>query len=234
VQAANPYPNDLEDVQATFAAISGVIHAVQADLRDLTRRDRAELGEQGVVFDPDILLIEGERPIKVEAARAAPVVFGAIFLVCVLMILLPNNIFGSFPLAAPRSSAADMTGRNASKFATGRFHILEETQPPQLGKRSRRFRRRIADMERLQSGAVLVSVHPMTPENIYPSVTHWGVLLDRNNILGVEAGKLYSWRERWAARVRYRDEREKTHTLLLGFIDPVVQAYWVQELRRLG
>jgi hypothetical protein len=38
VQAANPYPNDLEDVQATFAAISGVIHAVQAEFVNKLRQ----------------------------------------------------------------------------------------------------------------------------------------------------------------------------------------------------
>jgi len=62
----------------------------------------------------------------------------------------------------------------------------------------------------------------------------WGVFIDPANVIDIEPGKLYGWKDRAAVRLRYRDEAQKEQTLYVSFNHAAAQAEFAGLLRRMG
>ena len=53
-------------------------------------------------------------------------------------------------------------------------------------------------------------------------------------VIAVEPGKIYSWRDRWAVSIRFKDSADKPQTMLISFENAASQANFVNFLREKG
>ena len=53
-------------------------------------------------------------------------------------------------------------------------------------------------------------------------------------MIDIEPGKVYGWKDRWAVRLRYKDEKEQSQTLFVIFNQPGLQAEFASLLRQTG
>jgi N-acetyl-anhydromuramyl-L-alanine amidase AmpD len=60
------------------------------------------------------------------------------------------------------------------------------------------------------------------------------IILKPMQVIAIEPGKLYAWRDLWALSVQYKDSNNKNQVLLISFESAASQASFISALRERG
>jgi hypothetical protein len=238
VKAANPLPAGDSQKQAT---LSGLTHSTDSKLQSLIESDFQDMHKAGVQTTATLYLTEGQKPADVTQSTLLVGGLLLVIVLCVATFFFPSTVFGPKPIDFAAATAA--VGEPGVK-ATGRFQRLASVQPSiTIGKGTRQFNNGIANIVTLNDGGVMLYIHHVLTYRTYGVKTgqresDWAVMLDRSRVQEVEPGKVYGWRDRLAARVRYQTEAaapaSKPQALIVTFNHAGAQRDFVNLLQQRG
>ena len=234
IKASKPLPTEQTEESVTVA---GLTHVAEVKLQQLIESDLPDIQKAGLNTTTRIYVGDGEQPPSAGASTAAVIGLSVLSLACVATFFFPGTVFGAKPLEA-NAAVAGATDRSA--WASGRFKKLSRTQPAfEFGKGERAFTNAVVNLVPLQNRQLMVYIHHVMTYRAYgvkvsQRDTDWGVLIDTANLVDIEPGKLYSWRDKWAVRFRYNTDKLKQQTLIISFKQVAAQAEFVALLRQLG
>ena len=215
--------------------ITGLTHAPESELRNLILSDLPDIQSNGVTATADLYLGEDEKPPDIGASSAAVIGLGVVSALCLATFFFPGTVFGPRPVDSLSAATGD-----AGVKATGQFVQLASVQPSiQIGQGKRKFSNAVANVVPLENRRLMIYIHHILTTKTYGVTVNrresdWGVFIDPANVIDIEPGKLYGWKDRAAVRLRYRDEAQKEQTLYVSFNHAAAQAEFAGLLRRMG
>jgi hypothetical protein len=192
--------------------------------------------EAGLSTTPNLYLEGGQKPGNVSLLILGIAGLGLLLILCVAVLFFPNTVFRSQPVDA---SAVPATGVSVAK-ATGRFQKLKRLEPSiELGRGTHRFREANANLAPLGAQRLMVYIHYVESFKgvgitLFRNKTDWAAFVDPSHTLDVEPGKLLGWRDRWAVRLRYKNDQGKSQALILTFDDTGPQFGFLNALQQMG
>ncbi len=221
--------------QLVPATIAGMTHSTESGLKDLIRSDLAEITDAGLQTNIDLYIAEGQKPLSIGTVLVLLVLGVALLALGGVSLAFPGVVFGPAPLEPAVAPAVGETGAQAS----GTFLKLKSIQPLEVGRGTRKFENAVANLIPQPDRRLLVYIHHIVTMRAYGikvgrRESHWGAFVGQDNVVSVEPGKLYGWRERPAVRLRYRDAKGKEQDLVVSFNHAAAQAGFVEMLRQMG
>jgi hypothetical protein len=224
--------------QEEHVTLSGLTHTADAELKRLVESDLADIQKAGLSTTSELYLADAETPPSAGANTAAVVGLGILSVLCVATFFFPGTVFGVRPID-PAASPAATTGK-ADTWVTGRFQKLTSTQPAFVfGKGQRSFTNAVVNVIPLDNRQLMLYIHHVMTYRTYgvkvsERQSDWGALIDSANVVDIEPGKVYGWRDKWAVRFRYHTADLKQQSLIVTFNQPAAQTQFVGRLRQLG
>jgi hypothetical protein len=222
------------------ATLKGITRTSPANIQEALQTDMADPLFEGIRMQPDIFLAEGEVPPSLFAAAGKLIAFGVLFLVCMATFFFPRTIFAVKPLETPNPASQRKITLPVVR-ATGRFARITQQEPKlQFSQYTKKFNGAIANLIPLEPGKLLIYIRYVTKTSLYGVVTisktetHWGVIINTENLIDIEPGKQYGWRDDWAIRFRYKGTDNKENVLLVNFSSAELQTEIVKSLREKG
>jgi hypothetical protein len=218
------------------ATVAGLTHPTESKLKTLVESDLPDIHEAGFEINTGLYVGQGEKPPDPAQQTMLITVLGLVSLACITTFFFPRTLFGPRPIDASAAHAQGDPGMQA----TGRFQKLNSVTPAiQIGKGTRQFNGAVANVVTLDNRRLMIYIHHILTTKTYgitvrKQETDWGAFIDSTNVLDIEPGKLYGWRERWAVRLRYNDEKGKPQTLIVTFHHAGAQSDLVNLLRQRG
>jgi hypothetical protein len=219
------------------ATIVGLTHVPEPKLQQLIESDVPDFRDVGFALNPGLYLGDGEKPPDAAQNTTAVVGLGILSVLCVATFFFPGRVFAPKPVD---TLAAAQSAGSAEVKASGRFQKLSSVRPSiQVGKGTRKFDSAIANLITLDDRRLMVYIHHIMSYKTYgitvrKEETDWGVFVDQNNLVDIEPGILYGWKDRPAVQLRYNDDQAKQQTLIVSFDRAGGQAQFVEQLRRMG
>lgn len=215
--------------------VTGMTRSMPSGLKDLVRSDVAEIHEYGLEINEDLYLAEGQNPPTKTSVWVLLIVGAVLLALAALLLLMPGTVFGPAPVEAAVAPVAGEAGTKAS----GTFQGLKSVQPLEVGRKARKFENAVANLVPLEDRRLLVYIHHVVTTRAYGlkvgrRESHWGVLIGQDNVVSIDPGKLYAWKDRPAVRLCYRDDKGKERQLLVSFDHAAAQAGFVKMLQQLG
>jgi hypothetical protein len=223
---------NLSAKEADNVTITGMTRTMPADLQDLLKEDEPLFTQNGLRTTTSLYVMDGAN-LPSENSSITTVVVGLISAsLCSIPFLFPSTVFAPYPLD---TTAALPTERFGVK-ATGKFIQLKNLDPLEIGKNSRNFANAVANIIRLDENELMIYIHQIFKTKTYgitvnTSITDWGVLLNKDTVSAVEAGKIFGWKDKWAVRFQYPNAKGKTETLYVVLDDAGAQVAFVKLLR---
>ncbi len=224
---------DAEDAEVT---VSGLTQSAPSDLRDLIQKDMADINSAGFATTDSLYIEQGREPGDVSTYLLQGLGLGLVLLLCVSTFFFPATVFHVQPLQ-PISAGQEV--RSVTR-ATGLFQQLTAIEPTlEFGRTTRRFENAAANLFTVEQRWMGVYIHFVFTRRMYgvqvsKQESDWAVIVKPMQVVALEPGKLYGWRDRWAVSCRYRDANEKEQTLLIAFETSAAQATYVNYLRSKG
>jgi hypothetical protein len=217
------------------ARITGMTRVVDTGLRDLVRSDLDDIHAAGLETNVDLYIGEGEKPPSKGTVLGLLCAAAALFFLAVTPLFAPRTVFGVAPLQPVGGPVAGDPGARA----IGSFQQVRNLEPLELGQRRHRFDSAVANLIPLQDRQLFVYIHNIVTTRAYgvkvgQQESHWGVLLGRDNVVAIDPGRLYAWKERPAVRLRYRDADGREQELVVSFDHAAAQVAFVGTLQQLG
>lgn len=215
--------------------ISGLIHRPETKLRELIISDLPDIQSAGFETSADTYVGENERPPEAGSTTTLVIGLGVVCVLCIATFFFPGTVFGPKPLeVAPAPATGD-----AGVRATGEFQRLASVNPIQIGKGKRKFSQAVANIVPLENRRLMIYIHHVLTTKSYGVTvsrqeSDWGAFVDSADVIDIEPGKLYGWKDRLAVRLRYRDEAQKEQMLLISFNHAAAQADFANQLRQMG
>jgi hypothetical protein len=206
-----------------------------SDLKQAVKDDVPMHRDDGFNISPSIYVREGAEPPSLPNTLLLIVGAGIVTATCLAILLLPTVVFTPGPVQVV---AGPVQGEEGVK-ASGRFLKLKQVQPTiELGRRTRIFNKAVANIVRLSNNRLMIYIHHVLRRYAYgvrvgTHESDWGVFLDHENVLKIEPGTLYGWKNRYAVRIEH-SQKDKPHTLVVSFEQPWGQSLFVKRLRLLG
>lgn len=217
------------------ATVIGMTARTPSELKSIVKQDIGDLRDEGFEIGADVYVREGAKPPDLLITLLLMSVAGAVTAVCLLLLLFPTIVFEPGPVPVVAGPVKGNEGIRAS----GRFLQLRQVRPSiDIGKRTRRFDRAVANIVRLGNNRLMVCIHHVLRSYVYglrvgTQESDWGVLLDHDNVRRIEPGTLYGWQNRYAVRIEHI-QRDKPHTLVVSFEQPWGLSLFIKRLRLLG
>jgi hypothetical protein len=216
--------------------ISGMTRNTPSDLKALIESDLPDIRDAGLETSPSVYIQAGQKPADVSQQTALVGGLGVLSALCVATFFFPGTVFGPKPV-----DISDVAAKGAPVTqATGQFQKLSSVRPSiQIGKGTRKFSNSVANIIPLEDRRLMIYVHHILTTKAYGVTVNrqesdWGAFIDSANVIDIEPGKVYSWKDRWAVRLRYKDEKEQPQTLFVMFNQPGLQSEFVGLLRQMG
>jgi|GEM_PF-1287791 len=220
------------------ATLTGMTRGAPTALQDMVRSDLEQLQAEGVEvgMKVDLYLAEGQTPPTKTTVLALLVLGGVLLVLAAVPLAMPAAVFGPAPLAP---AAAGVAAGEPGTRVSGAFVKLDSMDPLQFGRRTQRFPNAVGNLIPLKSRRLLVYIHHIVTTRTYgikvsESQTHWGILIGPDNVVAIEPGKLYAWKDRPAVSLRYRDDKGREQELIVSFDHAAAQADFVATLRQQG
>ena len=236
VKAAKSLPIIESEEEVT---ISGLTHVPEPKLRDLIESDLPAIQKADLTTTSSVYVGDGETPPSASGSLATVIGLGVLALGCVATFLFPTTVFGPKPIDSVAATTVTATP-DRSAWATGRFKKLSSTEPSFVfGKGQRTFTNAVTNVFPMEGRQLMLYIHHVMTYRTYgikvsEQQTDWGLLLDSGNVIDIEPGKVYGWRDKWAVRFRYTDTGAKPQTAIVTFGQAATQAQFVNLLRQLG
>lgn len=218
--------------EANAATITGMTRPIPADLQEAMKEDETLFARNDLKTTMSLYIEDGAQP----PTTASSVVMLALGLIGVgigsIPFFLPHTVFAPYPLAA---TAVPSTKRGEVR-ATGKFVQLKSVTPLEIGARTRHFTNAIANIIPQGEHGLLIYIHYILKTKTYgvtvkTTVTDWGVFIGKDNVVAVEAGKIFGWQDKWAMRFQYSGAKGRPETLYVIFADAGAQVEGVKLLR---
>lgn len=219
-----------------YTTITGMTHSSPSDLQKLVQEDMPDFETYGVQTNPKLYIKDGATPPTVGTSQTMAIVGGTMLVLGVVPFFFPGTVFGPYPVDTTAAAPASKIGLQAS----GEFVQLKQMEPSlEFGRRRQKFNKAVANFIPLAQQQLLIYIHHVVKSKAYgitvrTSKSDWGILLDGNNVLAVDPGKLYGWKDRWAVRFQYQGKGGRTEDLFLIVEQPGAQAVLVQQLQKMG
>lgn len=227
---------DLASASDQEVTISGMTQSTPSDLENLIAKDVSDIEAAGFKTSTALYVVEGEKPGDLSTVGLEALALGIILLLCGATLFFPSTVFYPQPVRAP---AQAIQGKNGVK-AIGRLQRLKSVSPELVfGYGTRKFQNAVANIFTSKEGWLGIYIHHIYTYNIhfvpvYKKITDWAVIIQPTQVLAIEPGQLYGWRDRWAVSIKYRDAANKIETLLVSFEHSGAQAQFVEYLRGKG
>jgi hypothetical protein len=211
-----------ETLRPESITVNGLTHSAPTDLRDKIEADKSDYTKAGLATISTLYVGEDEQPASAAGLIVPMAIVGLLMLLGLGTFFFPNQVFGPKPID---TFALDPAKSKPGVKASGTFQRLASVRPTiKLGKGTRKFDNSVANIVTLDSGDLMIYIHYILTTRVYGAAVNkresdWGIFLQPSRVTEIEPGKLYSWRDRWAARIRYQTEAGKEQTLLLSFND---------------
>lgn len=215
--------------------IVGMTRSTASGLQDLMRSDLPDITDAGLQTNIDLYIAEGQKPPTVGTVWTLLLLGVALMAVGAVSLTFRGVVFGPAPVEPTVAPAVGQPGTQAS----GTFLKLKSVQPLEVGRGTRQFENAVANLVPLEDRRLLVYIHHIVTTRAYgikvgQQESHWGAFIGQDNVVSIEPGKLYAWRERPAVRLRYRDAKGKEQDLVVSFNHAAAQAGFVEMLRQMG
>ncbi|MFT3894655.1 MAG: hypothetical protein QM730_23750 [Anaerolineales bacterium] len=226
---------ELENAPDADVTVSGMTSSSATDLQNLIEGDMADINSGGFKTISTLYVEAEQKPAQVTFSFLilAGMAFAA--LLSVGTFFFPATTFGPYPVQqippdAPLSKAIQ---------ATGNFQQVKSMQPLQFGRSKRKFVNSVANLFVMEDHTLGVYIHFVYTHRVYgiqvsKQETDWMVLVKPTQVVALEPGKVYGWRDRWALSVRYRDDKAKEQTVYIIFENVASQVNFVNYLREKG
>ncbi len=230
-------PNAIEVRQEDDVIITGMTRSTPTDLQDLIESDMAMFEENDFTTSPKVYIQEGATPGSVPGYAIAIVLFFGVVLLSIVPLFFPSTVFTARPLPQVTENAPE---NKKTIKSTGRYLKLAQLEPTvEIGKGARNFTNANTNIIPQGERSLLLYIHFIYKTKTYgvtvhTSVTDWGLFLNGSNVIDITPGKLYGWKDRWAIRFRYNNDKGKEETAYLFFEHPAVHLIIVDLLRQLG
>ncbi len=214
------------------ATITGMTRSTPSDLEGMMEGDVDSYREYNLETSVKLYLKDGATPPSTASGVTSLCVAVPLLLLCVLPFFFPTTAFGPYPV----DSTAPPPAVRLNVRATGKFQKLKQLEPSiEVGRGSQQLTNSVANIVPLARGRLMIYVHRIV-KGRYGITTEsdWGIFLDTDNVHAVEAGKIYSWKDKWAVRFQYQGPKDKLQTLFLIFELPGSQAAFVDMVRKSG
>lgn len=227
---------ELANAQDAQVTISGMTQSAPSDLQNLILKDMADINSAGFQTIDSLYIEEGRQPgnLLLYLLEGAGIAF--VLLLCVVIFVFPTTVFHPNPVqqVTPGEEVRSVTR------ATGTFQQLKRIEPAlEFGKAKRKFQNAAANLFTADPGWMGVYIHFIYTYRVYgiqvsKQESDWAVIVKPTQVVALEPGKLYGWRDRWAVSCRYRDDNEKEQTLIVIFETAAAQVSYVNYLRSKG
>ncbi len=215
--------------------VTGMTAHTSVDLNNAIQKDLAEINGAGFQTSSTVYIEEGQKPgsVSVYLIALAAMAFGIVL--CAGTFLFPAVAFGAFPVQQIPPDAKISKAINA----TGNFRQVKTMQPLEFAKGKRKFTNAVANLFVMDDRSVAVYIHYILTRRVYgiqvsKQETDWMIHVKPTQVIAVEPGNIYSWRDRWAVSIRYKDSSDKQQTAFISFENAASQANFVNFLRDKG
>ncbi len=219
-----------------LVTVSGMTQSTPSDLQNLIAKDVSDIEAAGFKTSTTLYVLEGEKPGDISAIGLETLTLAAVLLLCVATFFFPSTVFHPQPV---QPQAQVVQGKNGVKII-GRLQRLKSVAPELVfGYGTRKFRNAVANIFTSKEGWLGIYIHYIFTYRVefipvYKQITDWAVVVLPTQVLAIEPGKLYGWRDHPAVSIKYRDATNKAETLIVSFEHNGAQAQFVEYLRGKG
>jgi hypothetical protein len=219
----------------TMVTVAGLTSKAPSDLKRAIEKDIADINAAGFQTSTVLYIEDGKKPGQTIVFLMQLAGMGLVGILCIVTFFFPTIVFKVFP---PQQVAQGEAVNNTVK-ATGTFVQVKKMEPLEFGKTKRKFTNSNANLLILDDKSLGVYIHFIYTTRVYGiqvsrQETDWMVLVKPLQIVAIEPGKLYGWRDLWALSVRYRDSNENEQKVLISFANAASQVNFVNYLRDTG
>lgn len=227
--------SELETAPDANVTISGMTTRSATDLKNLIEQDMADINSAGFQTSSALYVEEGKQPAQAGASFLVIAAMAFAGLLSIATFFFPTTSFGAYPV---QQVPPDGLISKAIK-ATGTFLQVKKMQPLEFGRTRRKFVNSTANLFVLDDRSLGVYIHFIYTTRVYgiqvsKQETDWMVVVKPMEVVSIEPGKVYSWRERWAVSVKYRESNSKEQTVYIMFENLASQVNFVNYLREKG
>lgn len=225
----------LETAADANVTVSGMTTGSNTDLKNAVESDMADINSAGFKTTSALYVEEGKQPSQLGTSLLILAAMAFAGLLSIATFFFPTTAFGAYPV---QQVPPDAVVTKAIK-STGMFQQVKKMEPLEFGKTKRKFENSIANLFVMEDKTLGVYIHFVYTHRVYgiqvsKQETDWMVLVKPMQVVAIEPGKIYSWRDRWAVSVRYRDANSKEQTVYIIFENLASQVNFVNYLREKG
>lgn len=226
---------NLEKEQDSQVTISGLTTGADTDLKRAIESDLADINSAGFDTSSTLYIEEGKKPGQPILFLLELAAMGFAGLLCIVTFFFPTTVFHPYP--APQVTPGEQV--NTAIKATGTFLQVKRMQPLEFGKTKRKFTNSNANLFVTDDKSLGIYIHFIYTTRVYgvqvsKQETDWMILVKPTQVVAIEPGRVFGWRDVWAISVRYRDITEKESKLLISFANAASQVNLVNYLRERG
>jgi len=232
VRTTNLHVENAPDANVT---VTGMTTNSATELKNIIEQDMDDINSAGFQTNSTLYVEEGEQPAQVGTSFIILAAMAFAGLLCIVTFFFPTTAFGAYPI---QQVPPDAPVSKAVK-ATGHFRQVKKMEPLEFGKTRRRFDNSNANLFVTEDRTLGVYIHFIYTSRIYgiqvsKQETDWMVLVKPTDVVAIEPGKVYSWRDRWAVSIKYRDLNAKEQTVYIIFENAASQVNFANYLREKG
>ena len=233
VRTANANLINSDDTNVT---ISGLAVSSSSELQSAIEQDLPDINSAGLRTSSTLYIEDGRAPGQLFVYLLELAVMAFFGFLCLVTFFFPSIVFGTYPVQPIPDGANIKTPTKA----TGTFRQVKKLQPNiEFGRSKRKFQNSNANLITFENKNIGVYIHFIYSQRVYgirvyKQETDWMIILAPAQIVSIEPGKIYSWRDQWAVLIKYRSEDNKDQSLYIHFEDASAQAGYISHLRSLG
>jgi hypothetical protein len=226
---------ELENAPDATVTISGMTTQSATDLKNLIEQDMADINSAGFQTSSALYVEEGKQPAQAATSFLVLAAMAFAGLLSIATFFFPTTAFGAYPIQQIPPEALVSKAIKAS----GTFQQVKKMQPLEFGRTRRKFENSNANLFVMEDRSLGIYIHFIYTTRVYgiqvsKQETDWMVLVKPMQVVAIEPGKVYSWRERWAVSVKYREADSKEQTIYIMFENAASQVNFVNYLREKG
>ena len=220
-----------------FLRVSGLISSPGTDLTEQIEQMLPEIRAAGFNPTTDLYLRDILEPGQPQSLLPGVIGTALAMLVSAVIVAMPRIVFSPQPLTA---SASPEEGIPKRVRVTGRLNkVNPKATSLELTKRRQHFAKVPVAILGTEKRELVVHYHQVVVNRymgikIGTNVSDWAVRLSPIQVVRIEPGKLYSFDERPALRITYKDQPDREAVLVLSFESDKEQAFFVEMLKELG
>lgn len=213
--------------------VTGITETTPAELQTIITRDMADINTAGYQANADLYILQDEKPGDPILMLLLAGGVGLVLALAVATLFFPSTVFQAQPMQ-PAAQVAE--GKIAIRLSGRLWQVKTLTPTLEFSHGSRNFQNSVANVFTSNEGWLglfirFVQTHRMYGIQVSKNTTDWAVIVSPAQVLSIEPGKIYSWRDRWAVSIRYRDSADKENSLIVSFDHNGAQAQFMEFLR---